>query len=48
MKWVAAFLAMSSLSAVCAAASPDDTILIRGARVFDGSGAPATVGDVLV
>lgn len=30
------------------AAPAQETLLIRGARIFDGTGAPATVGDVLV
>lgn len=48
MKWAAAFLALLSMSPVCAAAGPDDAVIIRGARVFDGTGAPATIGDVLL
>ena len=33
---------------MCIAAAPDGGTLIRGARVFDGTGAPATRSDVLI
>jgi imidazolonepropionase-like amidohydrolase len=44
------FGALAFLLALCAAAAApaQETLLIRGARVFDGTGAPATIGDVLV
>lgn len=41
----AAALALASL---LGASPPQDTMLIRGARVFDGTGAPASVSNVLV
>lgn len=42
-------LALALLLAWWAAAAPaQQTILIRGARIFDGTGAPARVGNVLV
>jgi hypothetical protein len=44
MRLVRALLALLCL----AAAQPDRGILIRGAHVFDGSGAPASPGDVLI
>ncbi|HEX8224050.1 MAG TPA: amidohydrolase family protein [Allosphingosinicella sp.] len=41
---------LACLAALCiaGAAHAQETLLIRGARIFDGTGAPATVGDVLV
>jgi imidazolonepropionase-like amidohydrolase len=47
MKWLRNALAL--LLALWAAAAPaQETLLIRGARIFDGTGAPAGLGDVLV
>jgi imidazolonepropionase-like amidohydrolase len=47
MRWLHGALAL--LLALGAAAAPaQETLLIRGARIFDGTGAPASVGDVLV
>ena len=40
-------LALAVLAAMTGLGAPD-AILIRGARVFDGTGAPAAVGDVLI
>jgi imidazolonepropionase-like amidohydrolase len=49
MTWLRGALALAAaLCAAVAASAQEATILIRGARIFDGSGAPATVGDVLV
>ena len=36
------------LGVLCMGAAPDGGTLIRGARVFDGTGAPATPADVLI
>jgi imidazolonepropionase-like amidohydrolase len=42
-------VALALLFGLAAAAAPaQEPILIRGARIFDGTGAPATVGNVLV
>jgi len=42
-------LACAWLALLCiAAAAPDHGTLIRGARIFDGTGAPAVTGNVLV
>ncbi|VVT20074.1 conserved exported hypothetical protein [Sphingomonas sp. EC-HK361] len=49
MSWTRSALALLAAIASLGAAEPrDTTTLIRGARVFDGTGAPATLGDVLV
>jgi imidazolonepropionase-like amidohydrolase len=40
---------LAFLAWLAAAAAPaQEAVLIRGARIFDGTGAPATVGDVLL
>ncbi|HET9638443.1 MAG TPA: amidohydrolase family protein [Allosphingosinicella sp.] len=41
-------LAALALLVAAAAAAQERDVLIRGARIFDGTGAPATIGDVLV
>ncbi|MES2044084.1 MAG: amidohydrolase family protein [Pseudomonadota bacterium] len=41
-------LAATLFAAIGAKAAPERPILIRGARVFDGTGAPAVVGNVLI
>lgn len=43
LKFIGALLGL-----LCMGAAPDGGTLIRGARVFDGTGAPATPADVLV
>ncbi|WP_181814723.1 amidohydrolase family protein [Sphingomonas aracearum] len=50
MTWIrAAIAAASALAAVAGAATrPDGPVFIQGARVFDGTGAPAQVANVLV
>jgi imidazolonepropionase-like amidohydrolase len=40
--------ALLALAGAGVASAQEGTILIRGARIFDGSGAPAAVGNVLV
>ena len=47
MKWLCAALALAGAFAA-GAATAQETILIRGARIFDGTGAPAAIGNVLV
>ncbi|HYW17528.1 MAG TPA: amidohydrolase family protein [Allosphingosinicella sp.] len=42
------FALLAALIAVSAAHSQERSTLIRGARIFDGTGAPATVGNVLI
>lgn len=39
---------IAALIAATAASAQERTTLIRGARIFDGTGAPATVGNVLI
>ena len=41
-------LACALLALFCVGAAPDGGTLIRGARVFDGTGAPAAPADVLI
>ncbi len=41
-------LLLALLALLCRGAAPDGGLLIRGARVFDGTGAPARVADVAV
>jgi imidazolonepropionase-like amidohydrolase len=41
-------LACALLGLLCLAAAPGGGTLIRGARVFDGTGSPAVVADVLI
>lgn len=48
MRGVAALLAALALSGAAPVPRDDSTTLIRGARVFDGTGAPAVVEDVLI
>ncbi|HYI39548.1 MAG TPA: amidohydrolase family protein [Allosphingosinicella sp.] len=51
MKWLRGFLAsLAALAATAAASAPaqERATFIRGARIFDGTGAPARVGNVLV
>jgi imidazolonepropionase-like amidohydrolase len=49
MRWARSGLALLAAAAVIAAAPAEErATLIRGARVFDGTGAPASVQDVLV
>lgn len=42
------FVMLAAMTGLGAAPSHDSATLIQGARVFDGTGAPASVGDVLV
>ena len=46
MTWLK--LACALLGLLCIGAAPDGGIIIRGARVFDGTGAPAAPADVLI
>lgn len=46
MSWLK--LACGILALLCVGAAPDGGTLIRGARVFDGTGAPAAPADVLI
>ena len=48
MRWRATVLALVGALGAAAAAPAQESILIRGARIFDGTGAPAAVGNVLV
>jgi imidazolonepropionase-like amidohydrolase len=48
MTWLRSALALLGALCAVAAAPAQETILIRGARIFDGTGAPAAVGNVLV
>lgn len=48
LRTLLSFIAFALLLAVPAAAQREGAMLIRGARVFDGSGRPAKVQDVLV
>ncbi|WP_114952391.1 amidohydrolase family protein [Sphingosinicella terrae] len=46
MTWLK--LACALLALACIGAAPDGGVLIRGARIFDGTGAPAAPADVLI
>ena len=46
MSWLKLVAALLGL--ICIGAAPDGGTLIRGARVFDGTGAPAVAADVLI
>lgn len=46
MTWLKVIGALFGL--LCIGAAPDGGTLIRGARVFDGTGVPAGPADVLV
>lgn len=46
MSWLKVLAALLGL--ICIGAAPDGGTLIRGARVFDGTGAPAAPADVLI
>jgi imidazolonepropionase-like amidohydrolase len=49
MIWLrTAFLLLAAFAGMSAVQLDPSTYLIRGARIFDGTGAPATTGDVLV
>ena len=49
MKWLRAALAVAlAVAGAGAAESREPATLIRGARIFDGTGAPAALGNVLV
>jgi imidazolonepropionase-like amidohydrolase len=49
VRWAGFALALlAALAAAGAAPAEERATLIRGARIFDGTGAPAAVGDVLV
>ena len=48
MSWRGFFVLLAILSGASAAAAQERSTLIRGARIFDGTGTPATVGNVLV
>jgi imidazolonepropionase-like amidohydrolase len=48
MRWLLGALVLLGALCAAAAAPAQETILIRGARIFDGTGAPAAPGDVLL
>lgn len=48
IRWLLMLFAALTITAASAAPKEDPATLIRGARVFDGTGAPASVQDVLV
>jgi imidazolonepropionase-like amidohydrolase len=48
MRWLRIALAFLGALGAAAAAPAQPSLLIRGARIFDGTGAPAAIGNVLV
>jgi imidazolonepropionase-like amidohydrolase len=48
MTWLRSALALLGALCTAGAAPAQDTVLIRGARIFDGTGAPAVVGNLLI